>query len=119
MKVHSVLGPGFLESIYANALSHELRKAGLKVECQKPIAVKYDGVLMGEFSADKLVEDKVMVEEKAVQTLALAHEVQLVNYLTATGIGIGLLLNFGGPRLEYKRKSRAYREKQLPKDFIL
>src|SRR5208282_3905704 len=118
MKVHSVLGPGFLESVYAKALAHELRKAGLKVECEKLITVKYEGVIVGDFSADLLVAEKVMVEEKAVQTLAPAHEVQLVNYLTATGIEIGLLLNFGAQRLQYKRKSRTYREKQPEKDFI-
>jgi GxxExxY protein len=119
MKVHSVLGPGFLESVYAKALAHELRKAGLKVECEKLIKVKYDDIVVGDFSADKLVEEKVIVEEKAVQTLVTAHEVQLVNYLTATGIEIGLLLNFGAQRLEFKRKSRTYREKQPPKEFIL
>jgi len=119
MKVHSVLGPGFVESVYAKALAHELRQAGLKVECEKLITVKYDGVVVGEFSADKLVEEKVMVEDKAVQALGSAHEVQLVNYPTATGVEIGLLLNFGAQRLEYKRKSRTYRERQPPKDFIL
>jgi GxxExxY protein len=119
MKVHSALGPGFLESVYAKALAHELRKASLKVECEKLITVKYDGVVVGEFSADKLVEDRVMVEEKALQALVPAHEVQLVNYLTATGIEIGLLVNFGAQRLEFKRKSRTYRERQPPKDFIL
>ena len=119
MKVHSVLGPGFLESVYAKALAHELRKSGLKVECEKMITVNYEGVVVGDFSADKLVEDKVIVEEKAIQTLAPAHEVQLVNYLTATGIEIGLLLNFGAQRLEFKRKSRTYREKRPPRDFIL
>ena len=62
MKVHSTLGPGFLESVYQNALEHELRKAGLKVECQKPITVHYDGVAVGDFSADVLVEDRVMLE---------------------------------------------------------
>ena len=108
-----------MESVYAKAMAHELRKAGLRVECEKRITVKYDGVVIGEFSADKLVEEKVMVEEKAVQSLVPAHEVQLVNYLTATGIEIGLLLNFGAQRLEYKRKSRTYREKQPAKDFIL
>ena len=119
MKVHSVLGPGFLESVYALALAHELRRPGLGVECEKRITVKYEGVVVGDFSADKLVAEKILVEEKAVQSLVPAHEVQLVNYLTATGIEIGLLLNFGAQRLEYKRKSRTYREKQLPKDFIL
>jgi GxxExxY protein len=119
MRVHSALGPGFLESVYAKALEHELRKIGVKVECEKVITVKYDGVVVGEFSADKLVAEKVIVEEKAVQSLVSAHEVQLVNYLTATGMEIGLLLNFGAQRLEYKRKARTYREKQPPKDFIL
>jgi GxxExxY protein len=119
MKVHSVLGPGFLESVYAKALAHELRNAGLKVECEKLITVRYDGVVVGEFSADKLVAEKIMVEEKAIQALAPAHEAQLVNYLTATGIEIGLLLNFGAQRLEFKRKTRTYREKQPPQKFIL
>jgi GxxExxY protein len=119
MKVHSALGPGYLESVYSKALAHELHKAGLGFESEKLITVKYDGLVVGEFSADKLVEEKVIVEEKAIQALAQAHEVQLVNYLTATGIEIGLLLNFGAQRLEYKRKNRTYRKKQSPKEFIL
>jgi len=119
MKVHAALGPGFLESVYSKALAHELRNAGLRVECEKPIKVKYDGVIVGEFSADKLVEEKIMVEEKATQALVTANEVQLVNYLTATGIEIGLLLNFGAQRLEFKRKTRTYREKQPLRDSIL
>jgi len=65
MKVHSTLGPGFLESVYRKALAHELRKDGLQVECEKPITVQYDGVVVGDFSADLLVEDRVMVELKA------------------------------------------------------
>lgn len=119
MKVHSALGPGFLESVYQKALIHELRKAGLRIECEKLITVRYDGVVVGEFSADLLVEEKVMVELKANQALVPANEVQLVNYLTATGIEIGLLLNFGAERVEFKRKTRIYRPKQAPKDFIL
>ena len=113
------LGPGFLESVYQKALAHELCKVGLKVECEKPITVYFDGVVVGNFSADLLVEEKVMVELKANQSLAPANEVQLVNYLTATGIEVGLLLNFGAERLEFKRKTRTYRPKQPPKDFIL
>ena len=119
MKVHTVLGPGFLESVYQKALAHELQKAGLKVECEKAIAVYYDGVAVGEFSSDMLVEGRVMLELKANQSLAPANEVQLVNYLTATGIETGLLLNFGAERLEFKRKTRTYRSKPLPKGFIL
>ena len=111
MKVHSTLGPGFLESVYKKALAHELGKAGLKVECERPIAVFYDGVPVGDFSADMLVEDRVMLELKANQALAPANEVQLVNYLTATGIELGLLLNFGAAKLEFKRKTRTYRPK--------
>jgi GxxExxY protein len=109
MKVHSALGPGFLESVYENALAHELRKAGLEVECQKAIVVIYDGIIVGEFSPDMFVEDAVIVENKAVLALHPANEVQLVNYLTATGVGVGLLLNFGSARLQFKRKHRTHR----------
>ena len=109
MKVHSALGPGFLESVYRNAMAHELRKAGLRVECEYPITVRYDGVMVGEFSADMWVEGKVLLELKANHALAPVNEVQLVNYLTATGVEIGLLLNFGGAKLEFKRKTRTYR----------
>ena len=116
MRVHSALGPGFLESVYQKALAHELQKAGLKVECERPIRVYYDGVAVGEFSADMLVEEKIMLELKANQALAPANEVQLVNYLTATGIEIGLLLNFGAERLEFKRKTRTYRPNKRGQD---
>jgi GxxExxY protein len=112
MKDHTALGPGFLESVYQNAMAHELRKEGLSVECEKPIEVKYDGIVVGVFSADMLVEGKVMIENKAAQGIIPAYEVQLVNYLTATGVEIGLLLNFGSTRLEFKRKSRISRPKQ-------
>ena len=113
MKVHQTLGPGFLESVYQKALAHELCKAGLAVECEKAIQVFYDSVIVGDFSADMLVEGTVVVENKALQALVVAHEVQLVNYLTATGVEVGLLLNFGAPSLEFKRKARTYRPKTL------
>ena len=116
MSVHRLLGPGFLESVYRNALAHELRKAGLDVAYEHAIAVKCDGMVVGNFSADMLVEGTVLIENKAVQALAPAHEVQLVNYLTATGIEIGLLLNFGSNRLEFKRKTRTYRLKNHGQD---
>jgi GxxExxY protein len=106
MQVHSVLGPGFLESVYQSALIWELQKSGLSSEAQKPISVKYDGQIVGAFAADVLVNDSVIVEVKAVQTLAKPHEIQLVNYLTATGLNEGLLLNFGSERLEFKKKFR-------------
>ena len=106
MKVHSTLGPGFLESVYQNALIWELRKAGLKAEAERPISVRYDGQIVGAFTADLLVNNSVIVELKASQSLAKAYEVQLVNYLTATGFDEGLLLNFGAERLEFKKKFR-------------
>jgi len=106
MKVQSTLGTGFLESVYQNALIWELRKGGLRSEAQKPISVTYDGQIVGAFAADLLVNDSVIVEVKAIQTLAKPHEIQLVNYLTATGLNEGLLLNFGADRLEFKKKFR-------------
>ena len=118
MTVHRVLGPGFLESVYQNALTHELRKAGLKVECGVKVSVSYDGVVVGDFVCDLLIKGLILVENKAVHALTSAHEVQLVNYLTATGIEVGLLLNFGAERLEFKRKSRTYRPKAPPTGFI-
>lgn len=75
MKVHRTLGPGFLESVYEKALAHELRKAGLHVECQHPVQVTYDGLVVGDFVADVLVDGAVLVENKAVQALVQAHEV--------------------------------------------
>ena len=111
MKVHSTLGVGFLESVYHKALIHEFTKAGIQFEPEKPLNVIYDGVLVGEFAADLLVEQELVVELKAVQALATAHEVQTVNYLVATGIDTGLLINFGAERLEFKKKFRLARQK--------
>src|SRR6266496_5130155 len=113
MKVHSALGPGFLESVYQNALIWELRKSGFKSEAGKAITVRYDGQIVGAFTADLLVNDSLIVELKASQSLAKAHEVQLVNYLVATGIDEGLLVNFGAERLEYKKKFRLPKKEQV------
>ncbi len=109
MKIHSKLGPGFLESVYQNALVHELRKAGHEVATDVSLQVKYDDVVVGAFAADLLVNKLLLVENKATLGLAVAHEVQLVNYLTATGLDEGLLLNFGSQRLEFKKKFRQHR----------
>ena len=109
-KVHNTLGPGFLEKVYENALRIELVKLGLRVKQQEPISVKYEGHVVGEFYADLWVDDQVVVEVKGVQALAKEHEVQLVNYLTATRIDHGLLLNFG-PSVQVKRKFREYKPK--------
>lgn len=108
--VHNKLGPGFLEKVYENALRIELLKAGLTVKQQEPISVNYDGHVVGEYYADLWVEEKVVVELKAALALVKEHEVQLVNYLTATGIDLGLLLNFGSS-VQVKRKFREYKPK--------
>jgi GxxExxY protein len=110
MRVHSALGPGFLESVYQKSLEIELKRRGLEVACEHRITVYYTGIPVGEFVSDMLVDDAVLVENKAVRALAPAHEVQLVNYLTATHLDIGLLLNFGAGKLEFKRKARLYSE---------
>ena len=101
--VSNTLGAGFLEKVYENALAHELRKAALKVHQQHPIKVWYDGILAGEYTADLIVEDSILVELKTVKTLEEAHHAQCINYLKATGLHLCLLLNFGKPRLEIKR----------------
>ena len=111
MKIHSALGPGFLESVYHKALAHELAKAEIRFESEKPLNIFHDSVLVGEFVADFLIEDELIVELKAIQGLATAHEVQTVNYLVATRKDIGLLINFGGERLEFKKKFRLPKQK--------
>jgi len=107
-RVHNELGGGFLEKVYENALRIELIEAGLTVGQQHPIPVMYHGEMVGDFYADLMIEDKLIVELKAVQTMAKEHEVQLVNYLTATGIDNGLLINFGSS-VAIKRKFREYK----------
>ena len=105
--VHKTLGPGFLEKVYENALRIELQLTGLSVVQQRPLAVRYREQIVGEYFADLLIEGRLLVEVKAVQNLAKEHEVQLVHYLTATGIDDGLLINFGA-KVEVKRKFRVY-----------
>ena len=109
-KVHNALGPGFLEKVYENALRIELEKLGLNIKQQEPVNVTYEGQVVGEYYADLWVDGRVVIELKAVQTLTQRHEVHLVNYLTATGIDNGLLLNFG-PSVQVKRKFREYKPK--------
>ena len=109
-KVHNTLGPGFLEKVYENALRIELEKLGLRVRQQEPINVECEGHLVGEYYADLWVNERVVIELKAAQTLAKEHEVQLVNYLTATGVNDGLLINFG-PSVQVRRKFREYKPK--------
>jgi GxxExxY protein len=102
-RVHNTLGAGFLEKVYENALIHELRKSGLGAAQQAEINVYYDGVEVGHFAADLLVESIVLIELKAAKALDDIHLAQCLNYLRATGLKICLLLNFGGPKLQIKR----------------
>jgi GxxExxY protein len=101
--VYNTLGYGFLEKVYENALAVELRKRGLNVCQQMAIEVQYEGAVVGEYYADLVVEGLVIVEVKAVRSLAAEHEAQLLNYLKATEYEVGLLLNFG-PAPEVRRK---------------
>ena len=101
--VYNNLGYGFLEKVYHNALLFELKEQGLQVESQKPIKVYYKEKLVGEYFADLIINESVIVELKASELLVYENEVQLINYLRATNIEVGLLLNFG-KKPEYKRK---------------
>jgi GxxExxY protein len=103
LRVSNVLGAGFLEKVYENALGHEIRKLGYTVSQQEAIKVLYDDVVVGDFFADLLVDYKVIIELKAARAIDPLHEAQLLNYLRATGLRTGLLLNFGAPRLGIKR----------------
>lgn len=101
--VYNTLGYGFLEKVYENALAHELAKQGLQVRKQMPIQVYYDGQVMGKYFADLLVEEQVIVELKAAEGIIPRHGAQLLNYLKATDIEVGLVLNFG-PEPKFQRK---------------
>lgn len=110
------LGAGFLERIYEKSLFIELKKTGLKVESQYPISVYYEDELVGDYFANLLVEDCLIVELKAVEDLNVAHEKQVVNYLAATGIDNGLLINFGSS-CQIKRKYRIYNKSINSQDY--
>ena len=103
-RVYNKMGFGYLESVYEKCMLIELDKTGFDIESQKPIRVQYDAEVVGDFIADILVNDTVILELKSVRKLVEAHEVQLVNYLVATGKPVGLLINFGETKVEVKRK---------------
>ena len=107
-EVRSQLTPGFEENVYKNAMFLELKDRGLSVQTEIPLKVMYKGREVGNYRADMIVEDRVIVELKAIAALTTMHEVQLVNYLTATGIDDGLLINFGADRIQIQRKFRLY-----------
>ena len=102
-EVQNTLGAGFLEKVYENSLLVELNKRGIKSEKQKEISVSYKDVLVGNYFADLLVNGELIVELKSTDGLTKVHEAQVLNYLKATGVKLGLLINFGKPKLEYKR----------------
>ena len=101
--VHNGLGCGFLEKVYENALCLELRLEDIKVEMEKRVVIKYRGSVVGEYISDIVVEDKVIVELKNVDEIASIHKAQLLNYLRASGIKVGLIINFAKPKLEFQR----------------
>ena len=112
-EVHSHLEPGFLESVYQKALIVELRLKGLKAEPECGIDVFYKDVNVGSFRCDILVEDKIIVEIKAIASTTIAHSAQLVNYLKTTGLNDGVLVNFGSPQLFVMHKTRDYKKNLL------
>ncbi len=117
-RVYNKMGFGYLESVYEKCLLIELRKLGLRGESQKPITVHYEGEIVGEFEADILVEDVIIIELKSVRQIAKAHEAQLVNYLVATGKDVGLVINFGEQKVEIKRKVRVLPKTDAPWDKV-
>lgn len=117
-EVSKELGIGFVESVYEKALLLALKEKGLSVESQVPLKVYFRGIVVGEFFADLLVEGKVLVELKAVNSFTNEHFAQTINYLKATKIEVGLIVNFGNPKLEYRRFNNRFLESKSLKDFI-
>ena len=109
MKVHSALGPGFSEAVYQNSLALEMALEGIPFEREVKLEVRYRGELVGQYRVDLLVGSRLILELKAVQAILPEHEVQVVNYLAATGLEQALLLNFGSRRLQIKKKFRSPR----------
>ncbi|MCY3009412.1 MAG: GxxExxY protein [Planctomycetota bacterium] len=105
-EVINELGAGFLESVYEKAFAIALQDKGLRVKCQHPIHVRFRQRIVGEFYADLFVDEKVIIELRVAKAIAPEHQAQTINYLKATGIEVGLLINFGNPKLEYKRFTR-------------
>ena len=103
MEAHSKLGYGFLEKVYENAMMVLLRREGIHAKQQAPITVYFDGEVVGDYYADILVEDKIILELKAIEKIIDVHRAQTLNYLKATGLQLAILLNFGKERLKYER----------------
>ena len=117
-EVSRELGIGFAESVYENALALALKQKGLRVENQVPLKIRFRGVIVGEFCADLLVEERILIELKAVAFLAEEHFAQVLNYIKATETEIGLIVNFGVGHLEYRKFKNQCREKNSLADFF-
>lgn len=117
-EVSKELGAGFLESVYENALLVALKQKGFSASSQVPLLVKFRGMIVGKFYADILVENKVLIELKAVNNLGSEHYAQLLNYLKATGIEVGLIVNFGNTKLEYRRFDNHFTKKINVQDLL-
>lgn len=101
--VHNILGAGFLEKVYENAMMVRFRKTGIKAEQQVPNKVYFEKEAVGDYCADIVVDNKIILELKCAESITSIHEAQLINYLKATGMKLGILINFANPKLEYKR----------------
>lgn len=112
-KIHNTMGFGYDEAVYENCMMVELRRAGIKATQQRPLKVWYEGEIVGDYRTDVVVEEDLILELKSVTHLVKRHEVQLVNYLTATNKPTGLLLNFGEEGVEVRRKFREHRPRRL------
>ena len=104
LEVHNVLGPGYLEAVYQNALGREFKLRGINYEEQVNLQVKYKDKAVGEYRADYVIDEKVVVEIKAIKRLSEIQEAQLINYLKGTGYKVGLVINFGALSLQHKRR---------------
>lgn len=117
-EVSKELGVGFVESVYEKALLVALEQKRLEVRRQVPLEVRFRDIIVGEFFADVLVENKILVELKAVKSFTNEHFAQIINYLKATGIEVGLIVNFGNPKLEFRRFNNRFTEENSLKDFL-
>jgi GxxExxY protein len=115
MKVHTTLGSGFLEKVYENSLIILLRRAGIKAEQQVPIKVLFEGEIVGDYIADILVEDKIILELKVSERITEIHKAQTLNYLKATKLDVALILNFGAKSLENFRLINKFKENNSDK----
>ena len=116
-EVRNVFSAGYVEEVYKKALAIELKMRGLNCQVEYPIPVSYKGIHVGDYYADIVVENRIILELKAVQNLINVHELQLVNYLTATGIDDGLLINFGSDKIQIRHKYRVYTPQKMRPSF--